>query len=346
MAHDLMTRNGKTAMWCVGDRDAAWHRLGQRTPDAVTWAQAIELADLNWKVVKKQLYARNPLGKVVDVPVFGTFRTDDGAFLGSVGDGYQIIQNRDAFTFCDGLLAVADGAKFESAGALGNGERIWVMARIPEADFTIDGGDEHRSYLLVATSHDQSMSYVAKLVDERVVCANTLAVALGETGASFRVRHTASAKQRMDLAVRQLSAVKDAAVSLKSKMLRLAETKLTRESVTRVLDRLFPKSADESASQTRRDGTLTEVLGLYEANDRNAFPSVKGTAYNLLNAVTEYTDHMRTARGQGSEPAQVAMARSESALFGSGEKLKAQALAVILEETDAYAAFLKAEGLR
>lgn len=158
MAHDLMTRNGKTAMFCVGDRDAAWHRLGQRTPDAVEWAQAIKLADLDWEVTKRQFYARNPLGKVVDVPLYGTFRVDDGAYLGAVGDGYQIIQNRDAFTFCDGLLAVADGAKFESAGALGNGERIWVMARIPEADFTIDGGDAHKSYLLVATSHDHCHS--------------------------------------------------------------------------------------------------------------------------------------------------------------------------------------------
>jgi phage/plasmid-like protein (TIGR03299 family) len=335
MAHDLMYRNGKHGMFCVGDRDAAWHKLGQRTPEAVTWAQAIELADLNWTVEKKQMYARNPLGKVVEIPLFGTFRSDDGAYLGgAVGEGYEVIQNKDAFTFCDSLLAVSDGAKYESAGALGVGGRIWVLARIPEGDYVIDGGDAHKSYLMVATSHDQTLSYVAKLVDTRVVCANTLAVAMGERSTSFKIRHTASAKQRMDDALLQLGEIKSTAMDLKSKMERLASRKLTRESVDHILDRLFPKSTDDKANQTRRDNTLTEVLSLYANNDRNAFPSVQGTAYNLLNAVTEYADHFRTARGQGSKPEQVAVARSESALFGSGAALKTKALTVILEETD------------
>jgi len=321
-------------MFCVGDRDAAWHRLGQRTPNAVTWAEAIQLADLNWEVVKKQLYFRNALGTVTEAQGhMATTRSDDGAFLGIVGDSYQLIQNREAFTFCDDLLAQANGAKYESAGGLGNGEQIWVMARIPDADYIIDGGDEHKAYLLVATSHDGSMSYTAKLVDTRVVCQNTLTVALGERGSAFRVKHTASAKSRMDRALEQLSEVKSTAILLKNKMLMLAETKLTRESTKAILDRLFPMPADEKANTTRRENTVREVLSLYAHNDANAFPSVKGTAYNLLNAITEYTDHVRTARGNGSEPEKMAVARSESALFGSGATLKTQALDVIIELT-------------
>ena len=117
-------------------------------------------------------------------------------------------------------------------------------------------------------------------------------------------------------------------------MERLASNKLTRESVNHILDRLFPQSDNEKANQTRRNNTLVEVLNLYANNDKNAFPSVKGTGYNLFNAVTEYADHFRTARGNGSEPAQVASARAESAMFGSGDKLKTQALTVILEEID------------
>jgi phage/plasmid-like protein (TIGR03299 family) len=329
--HDLAQRNGKYQMFTVGDRDAAWHKLGQRTPNAVTWREAVKLADLDWSVVKKQLYARNPLGKVVDLPVYGTFRTDDGAFLGTVGDGYEIIQNIDQFTFVDAFLEAANGAHYESAGALGNGERIWTLARIPEADYTIDGGDEHKAYIMVANSHDGSLAYQMKLVDTRVVCWNTLQVAIRENGAAFKVRHTASAKARMDAALQVMKTVKLEAIGLKEKMQRLADVKLTRESVTSILDRLFPKPKDEKANQTRRDNTLADVLSLYEKNDANAFPSVKGTGYNLLNAVTEYTDHLRTARGNGSKPEQVAIARAESALFGSGDKLKSQALEVILE---------------
>lgn len=334
MSHDIMRRNGKDAMFCVGDRDSAWHKLGQRTNQAVTWAEAVKLADLDWEVVKKQMYARNPLGKVVPVPMFGTFRTDDGAYLGCVGEGYSIIQNKDQFQWIDSILEAANGAHYETAGALGNGERIWCLARIPEGDYFIDGKDQHKTYLLGSTSHDGSMAQTLKLVDERVVCNNTLQVALRESGMSVRIKHTTNAKARMDSALRLMSSVVGQAKDLKIKMEKLAGTKLTRESVEHILDRLFPPTKDEKANQTRRDNILTDVLGLYAQNDKNAFPSIAGTGYNLFNAVTEYADHFRTARGQGSKPEQVAIARAESAMFGSGEKLKTQALTVILEEID------------
>ena len=335
MSANLMERNGKVGMFCVGERESAWHKLGQRTPDAVKWEDAVTLADLNWTVEKRQLYARNPLGTVVSVPSYGTFRTDDGAYLGTVGEGYGIIQNREQFQWIDAILEAANGAHYESAGALGNGERIWCLARIPEADYEIDGGDKHQAYLMGCTSHDGSLAQTLKLVDTRVVCANTLAVALRESGSAVRVKHTVNAQARMQEAVRAVTSVVSSAKTIQAKMERLASTKLTRESTERILDILFPKSKDEKANQTRRENTVSDVLGLFASNDRNAFPSVKGTAYNLFNAVTEYADHMRTARGNGSQPGQVAMARAESALFGSGEKLKTQALEVILEHTSA-----------
>jgi phage/plasmid-like protein (TIGR03299 family) len=178
------------------------------------------------------------------------------------------------------------------------------------------------------------MAQTLKLVDERVVCNNTLQVALRESGMAIRIKHTTNAKTRMDSALRLMSSVVGQAKDIKSKMERLANAKLTRESVNHILDRLFPPTKDEKANQTRRDNILVDVLGLYAQNDKNAFPSIAGTGYNLFNAVTEYADHFRTARGQGSEPQQVAMARAESAMFGSGEKLKTQALTVILEEID------------
>lgn len=334
MAHNIMRRNGKDAMFCVGDRDSAWHRLGQRTNQVVTWAEAVELADLNWQVEKRQAYCRNPLGNVVPIPSFATFRIDDGAYLGTVGEGYTVIQNKDQFSFVDAFLEAANGAHYESAGALGNGERIWCLARIPEADYQIDGGDKHKTFVMVANSHDGSLAYQVKLVDTRIVCQNTLTVAINEKGACWRIKHTANAKARLAEAVDMMQMVKREAVGLKGKMLRLADRKLTRESVEHILDRLFPAPKDEKANTTRRDNNVSAVLDLYASNDNNAFASVKGTAYNLFNAVTEYVDHQRTARGNGSDPAKMQVARSESALFGSGERLKTQALTVIMEEVD------------
>lgn len=334
MPANIAYRNGR-AMAMVAGQNAWWDTLGKSTVQGLqTWQDTVKAADLDWDVVKKQFYARNPLGNVVDVPLFGTFRTDDGAYLGgAVGDGYEILQNRDAFNTVDSLIQSSDGAHYETAGALGAGERIWCLARIPEADFVIDGGDKHETFVMVATSHDGSLAFTVKLVDTRVVCANTLAIALNEAGRALKIRHTASAKARLDAAQVALRDAKNAAVGIRRKMELLAESPIKREQASKIFDRLFPKSKDEDASQTRRDNTIADVLRLFERNDNNAFPSVKGTAYNLLNAITEYTDHERTARGNGSKLEQVKIARAESAVFGSGDRLKTHALQVILEET-------------
>src|SRR5579863_9136379 len=193
MAHNLAVIDGKRAMFCVGNREAAWHKLGQRTDSAATWQEAMGLAGLDWTVEKIQLSGPRGL-----VEAWGIFRTTDGQFLGPVGDAYTPIQNRQAFDFVDCLLEAEKGAHYESAGALGNGERIWCLARIPEADYIVDGGDEHKAYIMVANSHDGSLAYQMKLVDTRVVCANTLSVAIQENGAAFKVRHTANAQTRMN----------------------------------------------------------------------------------------------------------------------------------------------------
>lgn len=104
--------------------------------------------------------------------------------------------------------------------------------------------------------------------------------------------------------------------------------------MTAVMDRLFPKPEGKDQNTTRRENILADVLSLYESNDNNAFPSIRGTAYNLLNAVTEYTDHYRTARiTDAREGYSVDQARAENAVVGTGERLKTQALEVILEST-------------
>jgi len=157
MAHNIWKdSDGLAHMFCVGaGAEAAWHMLGQRTPDAVTWEKAMELAGLNWRVVLMPLATRKPsaadqrdrngrllrgAGEVITVPGnFAVMRDMDGAFLGVVGDQYTVIQNRDAFGFVDSLLAAEAGAHYESAGALGNGERIWCLARVPGADFNVLG---------------------------------------------------------------------------------------------------------------------------------------------------------------------------------------------------------------
>jgi phage/plasmid-like protein (TIGR03299 family) len=292
----------------------------------VSWRGAMALAGLDWTVVKRNLYDGN--GNML--PAFGTFRQEDGQFLGAVGERYVPIQNVKAFEFVDGLLEATDGAHYDSAGALGNGERIWVSAKVP-FDFETVPGDKLETYLLFTTSHDGSVSATSKIATVRVVCQNTLNQALNQqNGASVRVKHTRNAADRMQKAIDAMRGVGSSVSALKDKLTQLAHVRVTRESMTAILDRLFPKPKDEKANTTRRENILTEVLNLYESNDRNAFPSVRGTAYNLLNAVTEYTDHLRASRSNNGNQT---VARADSAMFGSGEALKTEALETILELT-------------
>lgn len=351
MAHDIMNRNGVDHMFVVGDRDAAWHKLGQRTPEAVNWETAMGLAGLQWEVEKRPLYAKVPATvaltvgdlantrdlarqlqgageyKVMD-GAYGVFRNDDNAFLGVVGQRYMPIQNRDAFNFVDVLLESVNGAHYDSAGALGNGERVWCSAKVP-FDFEPVAGDTHQTYLMFSTSHDGQSSAVCKLTTVRVVCANTLAMATSETNATVRIRHTASAQDRLGRAALLMRGVGNTVAALNNKLTRLSEVALTDEMMENAFRILFPTNGEAS---TRRSNTVEQIMGLYRNNDgQRAIPGVAGTAYNLLNAVTEYADHYRGVRGADGTVEGLAAARAESALFGTADMLKTQALDTLVE---------------
>lgn len=337
MAHNIFNDGTKDCMFVVGKREDAWHRLGQRVPGAVNWEQAIELAGLNWNVVKQQNFAMIPGGrKLVATDSYTVFRDSDNAQLGTVGIDYAVMQNADCFRFVDTLLEANGGSHYDSAGALGNGARIWCAVRVPGADFNVAGPkDAHETYLIFTTSHDGSKSHTAMLSSVRVVCQNTLQAALRESEAMFRVRHTANAQNRLIEVKSLMSGVVQNAQTLKEKLERLAHRRMTKETLVEVINRLFPvKNAD--AKQTKRENTLIQVLDLYASNDNNAIPEIAGTGYNLLNAMTEWTDHHKNARiTQGRKGMTVDAARAENAVSGTGENFKNQALAVIDEVTEA-----------
>jgi phage/plasmid-like protein (TIGR03299 family) len=338
MAHDLFTdHTGKACMFVVGKREDAWHKLGQRCDNAVNWEAAMTLAGLDWQVIKNQNYARNPQGNVVPVSSYSIFRDTDNAELASnVGEGFTIKQNRDCFQFVDDLLQANGGAHHDSAGALGNGATVWCAVRVPRADIAVNVDDKHESYLVFTTAHDGSMAHTAALSSVRVVCRNTLRQALSTNTGILRIKHTKNANARFDDAKRTMDGVVMDAKRLESKLQMLATRRVTRESMTAVMDRLFAKPTEKDQNTTRRENILAEVLSLYESNDRDAFPSIRGTGYNLLNAVTEYTDHYRTARiTDARQGYSIDQARAENAVIGTGERLKTQALDVILEATAA-----------
>ncbi len=328
--HNLHTDalTGETAMFLAGH--AAWHALGQNVSEAQTWQDAQRLAHLDFELVDAPLYTNWSASGLIKVATHKAIvRKDTKQHVGIVGMTFQTVQPTESFQFVDTLVE-SGAAHYVSAGLLGNSQRMWVLIAVPGADISV-GDDKSTTYLLFAQGFDGSMALISKLTSTRVVCQNTLQVALNDGNFAFKIKHTKSAVARLEAAKKLLSGVAQNAQTLEAKLRTLAARRLTRDSMVSILDRVFPKNADAEANQTRRDNVLADVLALYETNDRNAFPEQRGTAYNLLNAITNYTDHSRSAKANGAD---VATKRAESALFGTGAALKANALQVIEQLTD------------
>jgi phage/plasmid-like protein (TIGR03299 family) len=325
MAHNLYTlSNGASAY--VG-RQSAWHQLGTVTGEHFSWQDQEQAAGLNFTVEKRQL---EYMGSSVDA--WGTFRVDydqatrvkSHTFLGAVGEDYQVIQHGEGFKMLDSLVGAAGGAHYETAGALGKGETIWGLV-----DLNIGlsvGDDRHESYLLFSTSHDGSKSHGYGLTDTRVVCQNTLNMALSSKAASsLRVRHTRNAMDRIQSMHTALEGITNDVRTMEQKLNMLAQRRVTKESCEQIFARLFPPTLIDGKPKedsTRRQNQIAAILERFESNDNNAFPEQRGTAYNLLNGITEYVDHYRDGVRGGK--------RAEAAMFGSGNQLKTNALEIIM----------------
>jgi phage/plasmid-like protein (TIGR03299 family) len=300
-------------------RRAAWHDLGIVTGEHFTWGELCASGMMNFGVEKRQL--QSPSGKPVSS--WGTFRTDNDEFLGNVGEDYPILHHSRGFEGIDYLIATQGGAHYETAGVLGVGEVVWGLADLA-LTLEVVPGDRHETYLLFSTSYNCTRSYEFRITRRRVVCENTLNFALASAAeAKLRIRHTKNAERRIVDMNEVIQDIRVQGASVKETLQQLAQRTTTRDTVESIFDRLYPKTkGDDGAeySSAVRNNTLREILARFEGNDNNAFPDVRGTAYNLLNAITEYTDHARTAR---------AGSRAESAMFGSGDRLKTKALDVI-----------------
>lgn len=323
MAHNINTYIG---------RQAAWHALGTVTNKYQTTAELLADEGFQYDVFKSQL--NDGRGNLVDA--WGTFRWDHAdklvkdsskaRFLGVVGEDYKVIQHREGFAMMDALMSTADGAHYETAGVLGNGETVWALADLKLAINV--GDDQTDAYVLFATSHDGSMSHSHRLTTTRVVCQNTLNIAMSaKVKSKLTVRHTKNADVKIAAMHEALASIGSDVKSVGDKLNYLAGRKLMRENMDAILTRLFPKTENNEGVQrdtTRRTNIVADILKIYELNDGNAFPEQRGSAYNLLNAITNYTDHERSAKGDQ---------RALSAMFGSGDKLKADAFQLIMAES-------------
>lgn len=340
MSHNLMTlSNGNSALAYNANNGKPWHELGTAVNGAMTWQEAMEKAGLNWTVSKRQLFAPTGYDQLskdigyLPVEAWGIFRDDNNSFLGSVGNQYTPIQNVQAFDFVDSLLEIS-GAHYDTAGALFNGERIFVSATIPYS-IAPDRAPEDKSncYLMFETSHDGSMAATAKLTTIRVVCNNTLSAALINSGfGTLKVRHSPNGLDKIKQAKRLFQGVTQSVELLKIKFDILANRRIEKTESNAVMDALFGKDWKES---TTKRNQVERIAQLFDSNDKNAFPEIKGSAYSLLQSYTNWVDHERTIRSTDRMVGlTVDQIRTQSAVFNGGDDIKTAAMQTILLATE------------
>ena len=314
MSHEITVREDGTAE-TFQVKVPAWHKLGTVVQEAPTSAEAIKLAHLDWEVDKIDLFGYfNDKLEIVEGKV-GIQRVDNGKILGVVGSNYHPVQNAEAFSFLDSIVKTGD-LKYETAGSLRGGAGIWFLARMPEQSDII--GDLTDNFILLKTGHDGLTSMEVMLTKVRVVCQNTLNMALRDNVNRIRVKHCLNMPEKIDKARELLLGIRAESDNLDNVLRNLGVVGVVNEKVTEFLDKMFPLPtvADQPATKTKniRDQIMTN----FDFDNETQTVATKGSAYGLLNAVTKYVDHQR---GEKNE-----LKAATSAMFGSGSDIKDKAL--------------------
>lgn len=304
-----------------------WHQLGNNLPanqPLEVWAQQ---AGMDWQIKESPVrFMGDSLGNLSTIHSFPDqkvlYRSDTKEALSVVSLRYQVVQPREVLEFYRDLTEMS-GYKLETAGVLKGGRKLWALARTGQSE-ALKGNDVVNGYLLLATSCDGTLATTATPTTVRVVCNNTLTIALNGASQAIKVPHSTrfdhqAVKQQLGIAISQWD-------GFMYHMRTLAERKVkSHEAMNyflRVLCKVPPGMADLSGLTNER--ALKKVQALYDGNGRGSeLDSSKGTAWGLLNAVTEYVDHEKRARSDEH--------RMDSALFGQGATVKQRALDYALQ---------------
>jgi len=249
--------------------------------------------------------------------------TRDGEVISTVGNGYEILQHVDGFAELD-VLCTEHGMTVESAGALGKGERVWMLFKMPDVVTPIPG-DDVRGYLLATTGHDGSWSYSIRPTPIRVVCQNTLDAASFSGGADFvRLFHTRSNADKLATAAKIVDKVVTSFRETGETFASFAHRAMSDTEVIKFVETLFPVTDKPSKVLDARRATVADLVWTGVGSDlarssTNGEPNV----WAAYNAVTEYFDHVRAGEAKSAAGVQRA---NESAIFGNAADLKLRAL--------------------
>jgi phage/plasmid-like protein (TIGR03299 family) len=304
-----------------------WHGLGSR----LSPKQPIEIwqreAGMDWKIQDSPVHFKSDsIGALGSIHTFPDqkvlYRSDTKAPLSVVSQRYQVVQPREVLEFYRDLTEVS-GYELETAGALKGGRKFWALARTGQGT-TLKGNDQVNGYLLLATSCDGTLATTATPTTVRVVCNNTLTIALDGSAKAIKVPHSTrfdpqAVKKQLGIAVSQWD-------DFMHRMRLLSERKVQWHEAMRFFMNVLCDANTNTPlpAVLPNERALRKVQGLYDGQGRGStLESAQGTAWGLLNAVTEYVDHERRARSIEY--------RMDSAWFGQGAQLKQRALEAALQ---------------
>jgi len=323
MAHNLATANGKTSFFYYGE--APWHGLGQKLDAPATAQEAITAAGLDYEV---QL---TPIATYDGLTIEGrraVVRYDKQEVLGVVSDRYVPVQNRQAFGFLDAVVADG-GLRYHTAGALGKGEKVFLLAKLPGHIRVKNSDDLVDKFLLLANSHDGSTALRVYFTPIRVVCQNTLALAERRSqGQGVSILHKGDLQAKIKEAQQVLGFAARFYDDAEERINRLASYYPSPAQVAAYFKEIYP-DPEEGKDNTRALNVRQELHRLFEEGIGHDEPSIKLSSWVAFNAVTEFVDHVRPTRGACE--ANRASRRLDSIWFGSGAQLKQKAWNLALE---------------
>ena len=269
-------------------RKAPWHGLGTRVMEAPDSREALELAGLNWKVLQEPIYTTE------GEPICGykaNVRDSDRKVLGVVSDRYKIVQNQEAFAFTDELLG--EGVRYETTGSLQGGKRVWLLARLPHE--YIISGERITPYLVFFNSHDGFGAIKAALTPIRVVCQNTLNLALSTARRSWSMIHTGNIQGKMQEARDTLFMAEKYMDHLGMEFETLRKKKLAEKQVREYIEILLPIEDGSTPQQAKNMKRLREDLRAryFDAPD---LKDLGNNGYRFINAVSDFATHSNPLR--------------------------------------------------
>lgn len=275
------------SMMFVG-RDRPWHGLGTMVENAPDSREALIAAGLDWDVVQKPVYTQDG----AEIPGYiANVRLQDGNVLGVVTNRYKVVQNRDAFAFTDELLG--EGVRYETAGSLMGGRKTWILAKLPTR--YIIQGEQILPYLVFSNTHDGSGAIKIAMTPIRVVCNNTLNLALDTAKRCWSINHTGDISAKLEDARETLFMAEDYMSELGKGFEELSRKKVSDAAVEEYIKELLPIADDATSTMEKNVMRLRNDIRkrYFYAPDLQV---VRKNGYRFINAVSDFATHAAPIR--------------------------------------------------